>query len=443
MASGPDKTTVLKNLMGMNKRVIRNYITLDELVAVYPSLKEKALSTPSALTDEERRLFLDLPDVDTETANIRAVTALSHAELIEEAVKDASSLTQEEMILLKDRFWTPTTRAEHEVISQHILKAETTLEGEEGDIYQEALLPAYLPNERKAFTAGILEWIRRPARAIELQATAIAEAALPDAPEWIRRLYREGKQTWGFVVLYDEAMQGLDEDTLDHFKRSYEGYIKFALSYNGSKDIIDKKWRMIPFNAPASVVVDGTGTALDASESYSQEDGVVLRSAFRDILQNPVQYEQRADVVPITYFGESRQLDYYKAKLVTPGILANTFLVFDRICMDSILKSNHSIESMRIRAFEADYPVPGKTYAEGYQGYTWVRLDQLVTNFYELRSTKADEVGMDEIWQAAQQSQNTAFVSMDSNEAGNWTPSKPMGGFFPDSVLGKRMYAKK
>jgi hypothetical protein len=441
MASEPDRT-ILEALMGDFKRVLRNHITLEELVAVYPSLKEKALSTPSALTDEERRVFLDLPDVDMETANIRAVTPLSRAELIEKAVKDASSLTEEEIVLLKDHFWTPGTDAENEVISQHLSQSETIIMGEEGLAFEETQNPAFLPNEQEAFTAAFSEWFERPTRAIELQATAIAEAALPDAPEWIRRLYREGKQTWGFVVLYDGAMQGLDEDTLDHFERSYEGYIKFALSYNGSKDIIDTKWRMIPFNAPASAVVDGTGTALDASESYSQEDGV-LRSAFRDILQNPVQYEQRADVVPITYFGESRQLDYYKAELVTPGILANTFLVFDRICMDSILKSNHSIESMRIRAFEADYPVPGKTYAEGYQGYTWVRLDQLVTNFYELRSTKADEVGMDEIWQAAQQSRNTAFVSMDSKEAGNWTPSKPMGGFFPDSVLGKRMYAKK
>ncbi|KAF7905591.1 uncharacterized protein EAF01_006112 [Botrytis porri] len=98
---------------------------------------------------------------------------------------------------------------------------------------------------------------------------------------------------------------------------------------------------------------------------------------------------------------------------------------------------------MRIRAFEADYPVPGKTYAEGYQGYTWVRLDQLVYNFYKLRSIKADKVGMDEIWQAAQQSRNPAFVGLDTREAGNWTPSEPMGGLFPDSVLGKRLYAKK
>ena len=38
-------------------------------------------------------------------------------------------------------------------------------------------------------------------------------------------------------------------------------------------------------------------------------------------------------------------------------------------------------------------------------------------NFYELRLMKADEVGMDKIWKAAQTSDYQAFVSMDSEEA--------------------------
>ncbi|PQE03063.1 hypothetical protein CJF31_00002898 [Rutstroemia sp. NJR-2017a BVV2] len=382
---------------------------------------EKALSTPSALTDEERRTYLDLPDVDTETANIRAVTALSRAELIEKAVKDSSSLTEEEAVLLQDHFWTPRKAAEHGVLWEYSLEWEAALMGEEGEEYYEAQTPAFLPNEQEAFSAGNLECARRYLRGRELQLSALAEAALPDAPEWIRRLYREGTKRWGFVAFYDGAMQELDAEALDDFLRSWEGQ----------------------FNAPGSARVAGTGIDLDASDSSSQEDGVVLRRAFREILQDPFQYERRADVAPIIYYRESRTVEDFKDELVTPGILTNTFLVFDRICMASVLETGHNIESMRIRAFEADYPVPGKKYAEGYEGYTWVRLDQLVTNFYELRSMKADEVGMDEIWQAAQQSRNTAFVGMDSKEAGNWTPSKPMGGFFPDSVLGKRKYAKK
>ncbi|ESZ95862.1 hypothetical protein SBOR_3756 [Sclerotinia borealis F-4128] len=426
MASEPDKT-VFEALMSNYKR-------------------EKSLSTPSALTDEERRVFLDFPGVDMETANIRAVTALSREELIEKAVKDSSSLMQEETILLQDRFWTPGTEAEHSVIWQNLLETETIIMGEEGAAFSETRKPAYLPDERESFSIGSREVWGRPARAREMQASAMAEAALPDAPEWICRLYREGKKLWGFAVLYDGTMQGLNAETLDFFQCRWEARVENVFKYNSSKDIIDAKWWMIPFNAPGSAAVpyvSGAGTALDASDSGSQQDGVVLRSAFREILQNPLQYEQRADIAPITALGETREFDHYMDGLAASGILTNTFLVFDRICMTSVLESDYSIESMRIRAFEADYPVPGKIYAEGYQGYTWVRLDQLVYYFYELRLMKADKVGMDEIWQAAQQSLNTAFVSMDPEEAGNWTRSNPMAGFERDSILGKRKYAKK
>lgn len=219
------------------------------------------------------------------------------------------------------------------------------------------------------------------------------------------------------------------------------GRVKIALGHNGSRHSIDQKWRMITFNAPSSAAVrhaSGAGPALDASDSSSQQDGVVLRKAFREVLQNPLQYEQRAEVVPITFFGEKRQFDNYKDGVAASGLLTNTFLVFDRMLMALVLASGkYSLERIRIRAFEANYPVPGKTYAEGCQGYTWIRLDQLVCNFYELRSMKADKVGMDEIWQAAQQSRNAAFVSMDTEEAGKWTPSNVISGFPPDSILGK------
>lgn len=132
------------------------------------------------------------------------------------------------------------------------------------------------------------------------------------------------------------------------------------------------------------------GTALDASDKSSQQDGVILRRAFRKILQDPLQYEQRANVAPITVFGGKRRFDLYKDALASSGINTNTFLVFDRICMASVFESGRSIESMRIRAFDADYPLPGETYAEGYPEYTWVRLNQLVYDFYDLRSMKAD-----------------------------------------------------
>ena len=87
--------------------------------------------------------------------------------------------------------------------------------------------------------------------------------------------------------------------------------------------------------------------------------------------------------------------------------------------------------------------MPGREYKEGYQGFTWVRLDQLVYNFYELRLMKADEVGMDKIWKAAQTSDHQAFVSMDPEEATIRTRSSGRMGFTPDSVLARRWYATR
>jgi len=66
-----------------------------------------------------------------------------------------------------------------------------------------------------------------------------------------------------------------------------------------------------------------------------------------------------------------------------------------------------------------------------------------VYNFYELRLMKADEVGMDKIWKAAQTSDYQAFVSMDPEEAAIRTHSSGWMGFAPDSVFARRWYATR
>jgi hypothetical protein len=66
-----------------------------------------------------------------------------------------------------------------------------------------------------------------------------------------------------------------------------------------------------------------------------------------------------------------------------------------------------------------------------------------VYNFYELRLMKADELGMDKIWKAAQTSDYQAFVSMDLEEAAICTHSSGWMGFTPDSVLARRWYTTR
>ena len=81
---------------------------------------------------------------------------------------------------------------------------------------------------------------------------------------------------------------------------------------------------------------------------------------------------------------------------------------------------------MRVLALEADYPRPDKKYAEGYEGYTWLRLQHIRYNFYKERylygdddgfSEVGEDVGMQELWRAAQGSRHRAFVSCDPVKA--------------------------
>jgi len=224
-----------------------------------------------------------------------------------------------------------------------------------------------------------------------------------------------------------------------YFERTKDGFFRHALMYNGSKDIINTKWGWLHYNAPNTVLAPTTN--LVSGNDYP--NGAILRKAFHDILRDPQEYQKREDVTPtITYTG------HFKDGIAKAGFLTNTFLLIDPICVESIVENGLQPASvfwdnMRVLAFEADFPVPGREYEEGYQGFTWVRLDQLIYNFYELRLMKADEVGMDKIWKAAQKSRHQAFVSMDPEEASSYTNSCGLWGFTRDSVIGRRWSAVK
>ncbi|TGO55008.1 hypothetical protein BOTNAR_0254g00010 [Botryotinia narcissicola] len=150
MASKTEKT-ILEASMAKYIRVLRNHNTLKELIAAYPSLKEKCLSYPFALIDKEWRVFLDLSNLNIEIANIRAVIALSYTELIEKAIKDPSSLTQEETLLLLARFWTPKTDAERKMTWELLCETEEIIMEKEGAAFYTSRNPAFLPNELEAF----------------------------------------------------------------------------------------------------------------------------------------------------------------------------------------------------------------------------------------------------------------------------------------------------
>ncbi|TGO86464.1 hypothetical protein BPOR_0301g00060 [Botrytis porri] len=261
----------IEPLLASSMRVLRNQTTLQDLVAAYPSLKEKVLSSPKSLTESERRVFLDLPDPEMESANISAATRLSRAELIEKAVINRGSLTDAEVLVLKNRFWTPRTNDESSRLSEGFINTND----EARDEFLAVRTLAYLPKEKEAFKIRGREAYTRDRAARERPLHNATTAALPNAPEWIKQLHQEGKPHW--------------------------------------------------------------------------------------------------------------------------------------VCIDLVVESRYFYDNMRALAFGAEFPVPGRTHAKGYQGYTWVRLDQLVYYFFGLRLTKKDEIEMGKILEIAQKSRDGAF----------------------------------
>ncbi|KAH7310300.1 hypothetical protein BKA65DRAFT_165403 [Rhexocercosporidium sp. MPI-PUGE-AT-0058] len=423
----------IEPLLATTMRVLREVTIAEDLIAAWPSLREKALSSPLAITDIERRLLLDLPDKDVEISNINAATNLSREQLIEKASSHCEELTSAELVVLKNRFWTPKTSKES---SRHA-KAMCAASAEEALREIMEVGASLSSGEDTAFQIGAREFWKRQRATNNEKRSAAAEIALLSAKDWIQHVYREGKSAWGFVCLYDAASQRLDPARLDDFRSELGGFFRDALNYNGSKDIIDTKWQRLSFNAPE------TGFAPPADEHpmkdlSNYQGGTVLRKAFHEIMADPQEYQKREDV-STPCWGETVRQDI---NIAESGFLTNTFLVIDPVCIELVLSRRPWYDELRVLAFEADFPVKGREYVEGYQGFTWVRLDQLVYNFYELRLLRAEEIKMDQIWKVAQESRNQAFVSMDPGES-FFTLSRRMGGFTRDSVLGKDWYAAR
>ena len=427
-------TTAVEPLLASSMRVVRNVTALEDFIAAWPLLKQKSLTSPPTLTESERRLFLDLPTEETETVNIRAATNLSREQLIEKATSNPENLTANELQILEDRFWTPRVAAELDLLMKALSKAGPEGQQEFFEGWEGAAAP-----EAPAFRIGSIEIAKRSIEERDQKQRNAAKLVLPDAPEWIQYLYQQDKEYWGYICFYDAAIQQFGEERLDQFERTKDPVFRSALNVNGAKDIIDVKWTWFHYNTPNTIFAPKT----NPGTKNNHPDNTILRKAFQEILKDPQKYQEREDVTPIdTCTG------HLKNGIAKSGVLTNTFLLIDPICINSVVGTgSHAepvfYEDMRVLAFGVDFPVPGREYEEGYPGFTWVRLDQLAYNFYELRLMKADEVGMDKIWKAAQTSDHQAFVSMDPEEVTIRTHSNGRRGFTADSVLARRWYERR
>lgn len=104
------------------------------------------------------------------------------------------------------------------------------------------------------------------------------------------------------------------------------------------------------------------------------------------------------------------------------GLLRNVFLVIDQDAMDSIRGPSPLADNAWIWAIDPDYKgdVASMTkngLKDEYYGYMRVRVQQLVNNFWDIRHYREGEFSLPMLWEAAKQSRNHAFVSVDPNKA--------------------------
>ncbi|KAK4983646.1 hypothetical protein LTR50_007103 [Elasticomyces elasticus] len=375
-------------------RVQRGQISKNELIAAFPTLESKSSSTPTQLNDSDRRLLLDLPASEEEAANIHNATSLSRAELLAKAVESPDSLSTAEMTLLMNRFWSGVTPEER---SRSINAIAGIPLGDVADVLgglNIARQAACAPNEAMAFWNAEQLYHKRATE--EMQ-----ERTLNTARPWVRQLYGDkSRKHWGYVAIVEREAQRLGPSRLDDFFSVFDLALRNARDYIKASETIGARWMMHYLQPPQ-------GPSSNHGEIVSDNAVAELRRIFSD-------------------FCESAEF--------AAGVLTNTFLVVDPTCIDSVMRWPRHYDDARILAIEADYPHPGRAYAEGYCGYMWVRLQQLCDNFFMVRLLH-DDVGMDKLWRAAQASKHHAFVSMDEQEAKSYTASTNVSGPLEGSLF--------
>lgn len=396
---GEAQSSSVLPMLGTFLRVIRNTITIDDLEAALPALDEQALSSPSTLTDPERRLLLDFPDAATEESYLQRSTDLSRDALISKAISTPADLTDAEITLLQQNFWLDITR--QEVIQQR--KAfSPALQGASERLYH-VRKQFYGPNEEQAMLNAMMQRGIRVQREVHDAESQQIQRTMPNLRPWQRRLYQKSLQHWGYVCFISREAQRTDPARLEMFWRHFDGVVRDSLGHTGAQDVIGSRWTLQIVDKPIEAASSSTAAAEDAETRPS--DHALFRHAFNSL---------RSQV-----------------NALKPGLLTNTFLLVDSTCIDSVLHPSGWLENMRVLALEADYPNPEKTYADGYEGYAWIRLQHVPFNFYEMRYLHSDDGGerdMQKLWRAAQRSRNRAFVSCDEVEAGMWTTSTGVTG---------------
>ena len=167
----------MDHIISAFSRVVRNIDTL----ATVQDLLTQAEADPTSLSTADADRLLDIPDADTITTHIAAITPLSRTELLTRARDDPATLTTAEAALLARRYWP------------------------ENDVHRRPFrsAPIRAGQALLALPAGRAQWYAAVAR-LRRARTAVRpdEAAAIEAAEWevsnrareARRVAREARE---------------------------------------------------------------------------------------------------------------------------------------------------------------------------------------------------------------------------------------------------------
>lgn len=442
MSATPMSEASLDIVLGTFKRVTRGLTPKGGIVETFRSLRRGEYDDLDALEETHRRQLLDLPNLDDEDDMRGRVTSLSRQELLAKAAGDPVNLTDAELKFLSSRTWGSETSEEFAATDEAI-SAVCDIEQAGPDdpspydmVLQQILTlqkPLFKDNEEEAFSNAETERWERIGRASRASQKVRAENALDRALPWVRQRYDYHEthpgHVWGYVCFKDAWMQSLTEQEAEEFDVRMSAVLQYINTNTGVMGSLSQLWRLPYVNGPAQ-------GKLFATDDEAFSDG--LGGERLADIEESIESTRRIFRSLRTQAGDqtSTQDGQSGVKLLEPGMLESTFLVVDETCYKSVVSDGHGprlVDDMFILAVDADYTASDTRTLDGnntkaqYRGYMRVRLQQIVNRFFALRWLRADTAHMGDLWQAAQNTRNQAFASLDMEEASNFLPSAISG----------------
>jgi hypothetical protein len=150
--------------------------------------------------------------------------------------------------------------------------------------------------------------------------------------------------------------------------------------------------------------------------SKQPDDIATLREKFQLLREHFTSIRDRAR---LPQYGNGGRCRYHA---LVEDVLSNAFIVIDGNSISALYTEPQYADNVWVWAVDPDYDdwnddtdfdsEPG---AQRYRGFLRVRIQQLADKFFEARKYWMD-VPMSELWLAAQNSRNAAFVSLDEKE---------------------------